>query len=223
VEVSIRDGESSLTRTPKAFLRQEDSIAFGSLRPADYLQYSALIYGTSEDKFVELYTNFTKELFDRGSVASTLEDRDLKEEQDVGFNSFLDSKIEHLSGGQKRILSIVSTLLLDPRLLLLDEPLSGLDSVSSLQVMNALRVVTEIRQCTVLLVIHQPSEEILAHIDKMIVLNAGKTILDDYVSSRGVSRLSRAIRRSLLPHQRDEESSTSDLGPPSVFLMNLDK
>ena len=44
-----------------------------------------------------------------------------------------------ISGGQKRRVSVASSLLTDPKILFLDEPTSGLDSAASFEVMNFVR------------------------------------------------------------------------------------
>ncbi|XP_059304710.1 ABC transporter G family member 4 [Lycium ferocissimum] len=81
-----------------------------------------------------------------------------------------------LSGGERRRVSIGLSLLHDPAILLLDEPTSGLDSNSALNVMQTLRSITDSRQRTVLLSIHQPSFKILATIDKILLLSKGTVV-----------------------------------------------
>jgi peptide/nickel transport system ATP-binding protein len=54
-------------------------------------------------------------------------------------DSFLDKKIMHLSGGQKQRINIVRTLLLDADLIILDEPLNGLDFASIRSIINLLQ------------------------------------------------------------------------------------
>lgn len=87
------------------------------------------------------------------------------------------TRLDHgLSGGERRRVSIGLSLLHDPAILLLDEPTSGLDSNSALNVMQTLRSITDSRQRTVLLSIHQPSFKILATIDKILLLSKGTVV-----------------------------------------------
>ncbi|KAL3342178.1 hypothetical protein AABB24_026283 [Solanum stoloniferum] len=88
-----------------------------------------------------------------------------------------------LSGGERRRVSIGLSLLHDPAILLLDEPTSGLDSNSALNIMQTLRSITDSRQRTVLLSIHQPSFKILATIDKILLLSKGTVVHHGTLSS----------------------------------------
>lgn len=53
--------------------------------------------------------------------------------------AFLNKKVAHLSGGQKQRLNLLRTLVLDTDLLILDEPLNGLDFLSIQKVIAALQ------------------------------------------------------------------------------------
>ncbi|CAB9511410.1 Lantibiotic transport ATP-binding protein SrtF [Seminavis robusta] len=174
-----RRGEAQLGAMSKAYLCQEDPVvAFGNLTANEYMLLTSRLYRAEETKLQELY-DFTKELFSRGEQE--------KGESDEGsrklLNPFFETRIKNLSGGQRRILSIAVTFLQDPVLLLLDEPLSGLDSVSSLQVMSALESLAKLRQCSALITVHQPSEDILAHVKMILVMDAGKIVHDEPIAN----------------------------------------
>lgn len=209
VSVTMAGGEPELTAMPKACLRQEDNLAaFGKIVPAEYLRLSSKIYGTTDKKFAELY-HFTEQLFGRGSKSAG------ENEMSKLFNPFVDAKIENLSGGQKRMMSIACTLLLDPELLLLDEPLSGLDSVSSLEVMEALHLVAERHRCTIIMIVHQPSEAILEHFNQLVVLRAGKVVYDCGIKENGTEMASFMLNKHLFQSADafQEKPSKSSLRP----------
>ncbi|MDT4761343.1 ABC transporter ATP-binding protein [Sphaerochaeta sp. PS] len=76
-----------------------------------------------------------------------------------------------LSGGEKRRLSIAGVLVMEPKLLIMDEPFANLDYPSVVQVLKTLlRLRNEGH--TIILVSHEV-EKILAYIDKVIILEGG--------------------------------------------------
>jgi ABC-type multidrug transport system ATPase subunit len=176
----------------KAYLRQEDAFsAFGRLVPAEYLFLTAKLYGCSDVKFREL-CSFGEKLFGRRpEMSMDLSAHFTTTNETKKRNSpFFDTKIKNLSGGQQRILSIVSALLGDPKLILLDEPLSGLDAFSGLQVMHAIKTMGEYQACTFLMIVHQPSDTILEHFDHLIILDAGKIAFNESVRNQIASTIS---------------------------------
>ena len=78
-----------------------------------------------------------------------------------------------LSGGQQQRVVLARALVLDPEVLLLDEPLSALDLVSRRSVRAELRRTLESLSCATLLVTHQP-DEALSLGDRMVVLESGR-------------------------------------------------
>jgi len=74
--------------------------------------------------------------------------------------TFLQKKVSHLSGGQKQKLNLLRTLLTDPDILILDEPLNGLDFESIKKVMSYLAEKQSLGK-GILLISH--NEEIFDH------------------------------------------------------------
>ncbi|KAG5329787.1 ABCG4 protein, partial [Acromyrmex charruanus] len=67
-----------------------------------------------------------------------------------------DTRVDRLSGGQKKRLSIALELIDNPPIIFLDEPTTGLDSLASLQCISALQTLAKSGR-TVICTIHQPS------------------------------------------------------------------
>jgi molybdate transport system ATP-binding protein len=78
-----------------------------------------------------------------------------------------------LSGGQQQRVALARALVLEPRLLLLDEPLSALDPGTRRTVRAELREVLSALPCVTLLVTHQPADA-LALADDLLVLERGR-------------------------------------------------
>lgn len=80
-----------------------------------------------------------------------------------------------ISGGQLKRLSIAVEIVALPGLIFLDEPTSGLDSSIALEVMAAVRKLTD-QGRTVVSTIHQPSPEVYGLFHKVVLLSAGRLI-----------------------------------------------
>ena len=78
-----------------------------------------------------------------------------------------------LSGGQQQRVALARALVLDPEVLLLDEPLAALDLATRRAVRGELRRLLGALPCATLLVTHQPSEA-LAFGERIAVMEAGR-------------------------------------------------
>ena len=78
-----------------------------------------------------------------------------------------------LSGGQRQRVAIARAIVLEPRLLLLDEPLSALDASSRRAIRAELRRLLDELTCMTVYVTHSPAEA-LSFGDRITVLEAGR-------------------------------------------------
>ncbi|MFF2177136.1 ABC transporter ATP-binding protein [Lysinibacillus sp. NPDC058147] len=84
----------------------------------------------------------------------------------------LHKKIHELSGGQKQRVSIARTLVMQPKILLLDEPLSALDGVIKESIKERIQSIARQFNLTTIIVTHDP-EEALTLSDKVLIINDG--------------------------------------------------
>ncbi len=87
-----------------------------------------------------------------------------------------------LSGGQKQRVSIARALANDPDIILADEPVGNLDSVSSHNVMQILEELNRKDKKTIILVTHDPSH--LKYGDRVIYLKDGKIIKEEIIKKK---------------------------------------
>ncbi|WP_417088074.1 ABC transporter ATP-binding protein [Eubacterium maltosivorans] len=85
----------------------------------------------------------------------------------------LDKPIDQLSGGQKQRVALARTLVMKPKVLLLDEPLSTLDGVIKESIKERIKTVAKDFNLTTIIVTHDP-EEALTLSDRVLILNGGK-------------------------------------------------
>lgn len=95
----------------------------------------------------------------------------------LGLSSLANLQPHVLSGGQKRRLAIAGVLAMRPKIIIFDEPFSGLDYPGSLQV---LRQIVALHQNghTIILVTHE-LEKSLAHANRLIIMEKGHIVKDD--------------------------------------------
>ncbi|MFJ1809320.1 MULTISPECIES: ATP-binding cassette domain-containing protein [unclassified Streptomyces] len=93
------------------------------------------------------------------------------------LSSFWDTRVRHLSLGQRVRCDLAAALLHDPPVVFLDEPTIGMDVVVKEQVREFLRHQVEERGRTVLLTTHDMTEvERLA--ERVVLINHGRLVLD---------------------------------------------
>ncbi len=90
----------------------------------------------------------------------------------VGLAGFSDRKPNQLSGGQQQRVALARTIVIEPQVLLLDEPLSNLDKTLRVQMRQELLALQRRLGITTLFVTHD-QEEAMTTADRMAVLDKG--------------------------------------------------
>jgi NitT/TauT family transport system ATP-binding protein len=90
----------------------------------------------------------------------------------VGLSGFADRYIHQLSGGMRKRVSLAQTLVLDPDIILMDEPLSALDVQTRQLMENEILEIWSAQKKAVLFITHD-LDEAIAMSDRVVVLSAG--------------------------------------------------
>lgn len=94
----------------------------------------------------------------------------------LGFNDILNRTVSKLSGGQRRKIDIARALLHDPKILILDEPTTGLDPQTRIAVWNVVDKFRKERNMTVFLTTHYMEEA--ADADYVVIMDGGKIVAE---------------------------------------------
>ena len=94
----------------------------------------------------------------------------------VGLIDRVDFKPSQLSGGQQQRVSIARSLVVEPKVVLADEPTGALDNATGSEVIGTLKNLVKKEGITVIIVTHE--SEIANYTERTISINDGKIIKD---------------------------------------------
>ena len=110
--------------------------------------------------------------------------------QFIGLSGRADARIDHLSGGMKRRLMIARALLHEPRLLVLDEPTTGLDPQVRQEIWQKLEELRRVSGVTILLSTHY-MEEAEKLCERLVVIDRGQILAAGTPKDLVLSKVSR--------------------------------
>ncbi len=93
----------------------------------------------------------------------------------IGLSQRAEARVDHLSGGMKRRLMIARALLHEPRLLVLDEPTTGLDPQVRQEIWQKLEELRRVSGVTILLSTHY-MEEAEKLCERLVIIDHGKIL-----------------------------------------------
>ncbi len=129
----------------------QNSVLDPSLSAYDNLKSRAALYGISGKAFEEKVADLAKML---------------------DFETFLRQTLGKLSGGQRRRIDVARALIHDPKILILDEPTTGLDPQTRSQLWKVISDLRREKNMTVFLTTHYMEEA--AEADYVVILDSGK-------------------------------------------------
>ncbi len=119
---------------------------------------------------LSVYKNIVYGLRNNPNISTKEEVKDLIHL--LGLENHLNKKIHQLSGGQKQRVALARTLVMKPKILLLDEPLSALDGVIKESIKEKIKTIAKEFHLTTIIVTHDP-EEALTLSDHVMIINDG--------------------------------------------------
>ena len=122
----------------------------------------------------------------------------------VGLAGYEHQFSGQLSGGEQQRVALARAIVIRPRVLLFDEPLSNLDAKLRVQMRNEIRDLQRRLAITTVYVTHD-QEEAMAVSDRIAVMNEGSVVQEGTAEDlyhRPASRVRRALRRPREPRRR---------------------
>ncbi len=95
-----------------------------------------------------------------------------------GIQTWFHKNVTELSGGQKQLLNLASVMVMQPSVLILDEPTSQLDPIAAHDFLEVISRINRELGITIILTEHR-LEEAFSVSDRVIVMDAGRIIADD--------------------------------------------
>lgn len=137
----------------------QNSVLDKNLSAYDNLKTRALLYGMSKESFND-------------KLNELIELLDLKD--------ILKRPLGKLSGGEKRRIDIARALIHSPKILILDEPTTGLDPQTRIMVWNVLNYLRKETNLTIFLTTHYMEEA--SEADYVVILDRGKIVASGTVN-----------------------------------------
>ena len=100
-----------------------------------------------------------------------------------GLKDFIDSYPSELSGGMRQRVALIRAVILNPKMLLLDEPFSALDSQTRIEVSNDIYKILKDLKITTIMVTHDISEAI-SLADNILILSDRPATLKEEIKLR---------------------------------------
>ena len=95
-----------------------------------------------------------------------------------GIESWFHQSVSTLSGGQKQLLNLASVMVMNPSVILLDEPTSQLDPIAAQNFLKMLEKINRELGTTVIMTEHR-LDDVFHMADRVLVVDDGRLIIDD--------------------------------------------
>ena len=95
-----------------------------------------------------------------------------------GIQSWFDKDVSELSGGQKQLLNLAAVMVMQPEILILDEPTSQLDPIAAIDFLDAVKKINNDIGTTVIITEHR-LDNVVSMSDRLIVMDSGKVLVND--------------------------------------------
>tara|TARA_B100001741_G_C16546539_1_gene597044 strand:- start:1165 stop:1848 length:684 start_codon:yes stop_codon:yes gene_type:complete len=151
-------------------------------RITGYLPENNQLYN---DFYVYEYFNFISSLY-------KLKNKNISDIISIaGLDNFYNSKISSLSKGYKQRIGLAAAIIHDPEILILDEPMTGLDPNQIIETRNFLKKISKNK---IIILSTHILQEVKALCNRFIILNQGKIYFDSSIQKNKVNSIERIFK-----------------------------
>ncbi len=156
-------GKTSFFKALTKMLPYQGQLAFhgqeiAKLKARNYLKQVAQVFQHADDQFLKVTVSEEIALSKKMRNAFFTDEEIKAALKELKLDDHLEQVVYSLSGGQKKKLQLLLMLMTKHEVLLIDEPLSGLDQQSIFQVINLMKKVQQATHTTFLIISHQTKE-----------------------------------------------------------------
>lgn len=145
------------------------------LRMQDLRQISTMVFQRNVMFDKNVFDNVAYGLKIRGFDKEEVESKVAETLMSVGLNGFQNRRAKKLSGGEQQRVALARAFVIEPKILLLDEPTANLDPANAIIIENAIRNVRKINGSIVILATHNLYQAKRLS-DKIIHIHSGKIL-----------------------------------------------
>ncbi|MDG4656989.1 ABC transporter ATP-binding protein [Ectobacillus antri] len=149
------------------------------LSPMQSAQEIGMVFQNPENQLVmdTVIQELAFSLENLGYDTSTIQKRIAELISFLGFQDLLHRSVHTLSGGQKQLVNLAAVLILQPRLLLLDEPTAQLDPIAAKEFLTLLKRIHEELGITIIMSEHR-LDDVLPLADRLVFMESGSVLYD---------------------------------------------
>lgn len=163
----VIDGKYDLRNLDLDTYRKTTAVVFQDSPVPNRQIWEIIAYAAGKKTFAEVHDQVIK-------AAELAHAHEFISEFEKGYHTEVGERGVKLSGGQKQRLAIARALFAEPRILIMDEPTSHLDTLSEALIQQALQDISKQRSLTKIVIAHRLST--VQHADQILVMDKGKLV-----------------------------------------------
>lgn len=163
----IIDGKHNLKALDLDTYRQSTAVVFQDSPVPNRAVWKIISYAAGKKSYAAVYSEVVK-------AAKLAHAHEFISELPDGYKTEVGERGVRLSGGQKQRLAIARALFAQPKILVMDEPTSHLDTVSEAMIQQALQDISRQRMLTKIVIAHRLST--VQHADQILVMERGRLV-----------------------------------------------